>query len=70
MVFFCFFSINLKCARVAIDQMPKETLNKLGNCFSCLNFALQVREHAILLNIGSLRAIAMPELVLVFDHHR
>ncbi|CAN6441038.1 unnamed protein product [Victoria cruziana] len=32
--------------------------------------SLLVREHAILLNIGSLRAIAMPELVLVFDHHR
>ncbi|XP_031487892.1 magnesium transporter MRS2-11, chloroplastic [Nymphaea colorata] len=32
--------------------------------------SLLVREHAILLNLGSLRAIAMPERVLVFDHNR
>ncbi|ERN01311.1 hypothetical protein AMTRI_Chr03g147140 [Amborella trichopoda] len=32
--------------------------------------SLLVREQAILLNLGSLRAIAMPERVLVFDHNR
>lgn len=32
--------------------------------------SLLVRENAILLNLGSLRAIAMPERVLIFDHHR
>lgn len=31
---------------------------------------LLVREHAILLNLGSLRAIAMPERVLIFDYNR
>ncbi|KAH7542065.1 hypothetical protein FEM48_Zijuj02G0033900 [Ziziphus jujuba var. spinosa] len=32
--------------------------------------ALMVREHAILLNLGSLRAIAMQERVLIFDYNR
>ncbi|KAE8652790.1 magnesium transporter MRS2-11, chloroplastic [Cucumis sativus] len=31
---------------------------------------LLVREHAILLNLGSLRAIAMQDCVLIFDHNR
>ncbi|XP_022728637.1 magnesium transporter MRS2-11, chloroplastic-like [Durio zibethinus] len=31
--------------------------------------SLLVREHAILLNLGSLRAIAMKECVLIFDHN-
>ncbi|KAI5577734.1 hypothetical protein BDE02_09G134500 [Populus trichocarpa] len=32
--------------------------------------SLLVREHAILLNLGSLRAIAMQECVLIFDYNR
>ncbi|XP_022752631.1 magnesium transporter MRS2-11, chloroplastic-like [Durio zibethinus] len=32
--------------------------------------SLLVREHAILLNLGSLRAIAMHECVLIFDYNR
>ncbi|XP_024023796.1 magnesium transporter MRS2-11, chloroplastic isoform X2 [Morus notabilis] len=32
--------------------------------------SLLVREHAILLNLGSLRAIAMQEHVLIFDYNR
>ncbi|KAL5580189.1 hypothetical protein UlMin_012631 [Ulmus minor] len=32
--------------------------------------SLLVRENAILLNLGSLRAIAMPERVLIFDYNR
>ncbi|CAE6115404.1 unnamed protein product [Arabidopsis arenosa] len=32
--------------------------------------ALLVREHAILLNLGSLRAIAMRDRVLIFDYNR
>ncbi|PIA54860.1 hypothetical protein AQUCO_00901036v1 [Aquilegia coerulea] len=32
--------------------------------------SLLVREHAILLNLGSLRAIAMQERVLIFDYNR
>ncbi|OVA17892.1 Magnesium transporter MRS2/LPE10 [Macleaya cordata] len=32
--------------------------------------SLLVREHAILLNLGSLRAIAMHERVLIFDYNR
>lgn len=32
--------------------------------------SLLVRDHALLLNFGSLRAIAMPDRVLIFDHHR
>ncbi|XP_043704649.1 magnesium transporter MRS2-11, chloroplastic isoform X2 [Telopea speciosissima] len=32
--------------------------------------SLLVREHAILLNLGSLRAIAMQEHVFIFDYHR
>ncbi|KAI4382289.1 hypothetical protein MLD38_008270 [Melastoma candidum] len=32
--------------------------------------SLLVREHAILLNMGSLRAIAMPESVLIFNYNR
>lgn len=32
--------------------------------------SLLVREHAILLNLGSLRAIAMLERVLIFDYNR
>uniref|UniRef100_A0A803QMN6 Magnesium transporter n=1 Tax=Cannabis sativa TaxID=3483 RepID=A0A803QMN6_CANSA len=32
--------------------------------------SLMVREHAILLNLGSLRAIAMQEQVLIFDYNR
>ncbi|XP_062105197.1 magnesium transporter MRS2-11, chloroplastic [Humulus lupulus] len=32
--------------------------------------SLLVREHAILLNLGSLRAIAMQEQVLIFDYNR
>ncbi|KAL1213379.1 Magnesium transporter MRS2-11 [Cardamine amara subsp. amara] len=32
--------------------------------------SLLVREHAILLNLGSLRAIAMRERVLIFDYNR
>ncbi|KDP34346.1 hypothetical protein JCGZ_11229 [Jatropha curcas] len=32
--------------------------------------SLLVREHAILLNLGSLRAIAMRECVLIFDYNR
>ncbi|XVF05266.1 hypothetical protein REPUB_Repub05bG0157100 [Reevesia pubescens] len=32
--------------------------------------SLLVREHAILLNLGSLRAIAMKECVLIFDYNR
>ena len=33
-------------------------------------FTSQVREHAILLNLGSLRAIAMRDCVLIFDYNR
>lgn len=33
-------------------------------------FTSQVREHALLLNLGSLRAIAMPDCVLIFDYNR
>ncbi|KAJ9188751.1 hypothetical protein P3X46_000117 [Hevea brasiliensis] len=32
--------------------------------------SLLVREHAILLNLGSLRAIAMQERILIFDYNR
>ncbi|XP_047261479.1 magnesium transporter MRS2-11, chloroplastic-like isoform X2 [Capsicum annuum] len=32
--------------------------------------ALLVREHAILLNLGSLRAIVMQERVLIFNYNR
>ncbi|KAM7277390.1 hypothetical protein ACFE04_019256 [Oxalis oulophora] len=32
--------------------------------------SLLVRDHAILLNLGSLRAMAMQERVLIFDYHR
>ncbi|PKU63961.1 magnesium transporter MRS2-11, chloroplastic [Dendrobium catenatum] len=32
--------------------------------------SLLVRDHALLLNFGSLRAIAMPDRVFLFDHHR
>ncbi|XP_020582674.1 magnesium transporter MRS2-11, chloroplastic [Phalaenopsis equestris] len=32
--------------------------------------SLLVRDHALLLNFGSLRAIAMPDRVFLFDHYR
>lgn len=38
---------------------------KIVSCFMC-----QVRDHAILLNLGSLRAMAMQECVLIFDYNR
>lgn len=39
--------------------------NKIVSCFMC-----QVRENAILLNLGSLRAMAMQDCVLIFDYNR
>lgn len=48
------------------------TIDLLGSfvIFEIFCFMCQVREYAILLNLGSLRAIAMKECVLIFDYNR